>query len=105
MNPNKALRMTQFSKNVKTVHVNATKSYLHFDHFAGDATLRSNFFCFFIVFRCLISFMKIELLHLQSRTKSQIVCFNLYFSNQWKTQFHQNVSYDFVAFTLCYGMP
>ena len=27
-------------------HVNATKSYLHFDRFAGEAILCSNFFCF-----------------------------------------------------------
>ena len=30
----------------KSRHVNATKSYLHFDHFAGEAILCSNFFCF-----------------------------------------------------------
>ena len=27
-------------------HVNATKSYLHFDRFAGEVILCSNFFCF-----------------------------------------------------------
>ena len=27
-------------------HVNATKSYLHFDRIAGEAILCSNFFCF-----------------------------------------------------------
>ena len=27
-------------------HVNATKSYLHFDRFAEEAILCSNFFCF-----------------------------------------------------------
>ena len=27
-------------------HVNPTKSYLHFDRFAGEAILCSNFFCF-----------------------------------------------------------
>ena len=29
-------------------HVNATKSYLHFDRFAGEAILCSNFFCFLL---------------------------------------------------------
>ena len=52
--------------------------------FAGDAILCSNFFCFSIVFTCLVSFIKIELglLRLQTWTKSCIVCFYLYFSNQ-----------------------
>ena len=31
-------------------HMNATKSYMHFGHFAWDGILCSNFFCFFIVF-------------------------------------------------------
>ena len=31
-----------------TRHVNATKSYLHFDRFAGEAILCSNFFCFLL---------------------------------------------------------
>ena len=30
-------------------HVNATKSYLHFDRFAGEAILCSNFFCFLLM--------------------------------------------------------
>ena len=42
-------------------YVNATKWYLHFGNFAGDAILCSNFFCFSIVFTCLVSFIKIEL--------------------------------------------
>ena len=29
-------------------NVNATKSYLHFSHFAGNATLCSNVFCFLL---------------------------------------------------------
>ena len=29
-------------------HVKATKSYLHFDRFAGEAILCSNFFCFLL---------------------------------------------------------
>ena len=29
-------------------HVNATKSYLHFGRFAGEAILCSNFFCFLL---------------------------------------------------------
>ena len=29
-------------------HVSATKSYLHFDRFAGEAILCSNFFCFLL---------------------------------------------------------
>ena len=29
-------------------HVNATKLYLHFDRFAGEAILCSNFFCFLL---------------------------------------------------------
>ena len=51
-------------------HVNATKSYLHFDRFAGEAILCSNFFLFFIVFRCLISFISIELLWVQAWSKA-----------------------------------
>ena len=31
-------------------HVNATKLYLHFGHFAGDAVLCSNIYFFFFVF-------------------------------------------------------
>ena len=33
---------------ILTRHVNATKSYLHFGHFAGEAILCSNFFCFLL---------------------------------------------------------
>ena len=35
-------------KNETVRHVNATKSYLHFDRFAGEAILCSNFFCFLL---------------------------------------------------------
>ena len=40
---------TELKINLKTVrHVNATKSYLHFDRFTGEAILCSNFFCFLL---------------------------------------------------------
>ena len=39
-------------------HVNATKLYLHFGRFAGDAILCSHFFCFFISLRRLASINK-----------------------------------------------
>ena len=57
------------------------------------------FLLFFIVFRCLISFIKIKLLWLQTWSKFLIVCFYLKFPNQQKTQFCPNVRYDLVAFT------
>ena len=47
-----------WNKSMKFLHVNATKSYLLFGFFAGNAVLCSNFFCFFLVLRCLISFIK-----------------------------------------------
>ena len=37
-----------------TRHVNATKSYLHFGRFTGDAVLCSNFFCFLLFLGVLI---------------------------------------------------
>ena len=45
--------------------------------FAVDAVLCSKIFLFFIVFRCLISFIKIELLWIQTQTKSLPVWFYL----------------------------
>ena len=44
------ISVTQISKGDTKIfrHVNATKSYLHFDHFAGEAILCSNFFCFLL---------------------------------------------------------
>ena len=43
-NLDKSCTMNVFGKVNR--HVNATKSYLHFDRFAGEAILCSNFFCF-----------------------------------------------------------
>ena len=40
--------ITVSSSEVVYRHVNATKSYLHFDRFAGEAILCSNFFCFLL---------------------------------------------------------
>ena len=58
----------KFREKTLTCHVNATKSYLYFGLFDGDAILSSN--CFFFsfclfVFRCFVSFTKIKLLQLR----------------------------------------
>ena len=61
-------------------HVNTTKLYLHFSRFAGDAHLCSNLFVLYRC-RCIISFIKIELLWFQTWTKSWIRCFTCIFQS------------------------
>ena len=72
-NPSKALSNpfsnVTYRKRHYNRHVNATKSYLHFDRIAGDARcffFRISFVCY--CFRMSCFFMKIELLQLQTWT-------------------------------------
>ena len=45
-----SVQSTGFLVHISNRDMNATKSYLHFGRFGGNTILRSNFFCFFIVF-------------------------------------------------------
>ena len=71
----------KFRQNVSCIY--AIKSYLHFGCFFRKCCFMFKFLfffsSFFIVFRRLISFIKIQLLRPQSWTKVLIVCFYVYF--------------------------
>ena len=84
-------------------HLNATQLYLHFGRLQERPfCVQFLFVCFLLFLRCLISLIKIELLWLQTWTKSWNCVFVPVLPNLQKLNFAQNVSYDlYMMIYLC----